>query len=120
MSDKLLSSPLADLEQRDAFVHRHLGPNSDELARMCATIGVGDIDELIAHRPTIDGKVGDARNADEHVDPPLKVVYVRVCIRATQCQDPPYNLEPVGWGKSRVGIKCRCDRWVGRQRGFQR
>ncbi|MFP5403020.1 MAG: aminomethyl-transferring glycine dehydrogenase [Gammaproteobacteria bacterium] len=48
MSDKLLSSPLADLEQRDAFVHRHLGPNSDELARMCATIGVNDIDGLIA------------------------------------------------------------------------
>jgi glycine dehydrogenase len=48
MSDSLLSSPLASLEQRDAFVHRHLGPNADEIARMCATIGVGDIDELIA------------------------------------------------------------------------
>jgi glycine dehydrogenase len=48
MSDSLLSSPLASLEQRDAFVHRHLGPNADEIARMCATIGVADIDELIA------------------------------------------------------------------------
>ena len=48
MSDSLLSSPLASLEQRDAFVHRHLGPNADEITRMCATIGVADIDELIA------------------------------------------------------------------------
>ena len=44
MSDSLLSSPLASLEQRDAFVHRHLGPNAGEIARMCATIGVADLD----------------------------------------------------------------------------
>ncbi|MDX9885682.1 aminomethyl-transferring glycine dehydrogenase [Thauera sp.] len=48
MSDSLLSSPLASLEQRDAFVHRHLGPNAGEIARMCATIGVADVDGLIA------------------------------------------------------------------------
>nr|MBP6500837.1 glycine dehydrogenase (aminomethyl-transferring) [Thauera sp.] len=48
MSDSLLSSPLASLEQRDAFVHRHLGPNAGEIARMCATIGVADLDGLIA------------------------------------------------------------------------
>ena len=42
MSDNLLSTPLARLEQRDAFVHRHLGPDAGEIARMCATIGVTD------------------------------------------------------------------------------
>ena len=47
MSDNLLSTPLARLEQRDAFVHRHLGPDANEIARMCATIGVTDIDALI-------------------------------------------------------------------------
>ncbi|CAL93902.1 aminomethyl-transferring glycine dehydrogenase [Azoarcus olearius] len=48
MPQTLLSAPLAQLEQRDAFIHRHLGPNPDEIARMCATIGVPDIDTLIA------------------------------------------------------------------------
>ena len=33
MSDSLLSSPLASLEQRDAFVHRHLGPNAGEITQ---------------------------------------------------------------------------------------
>lgn len=48
MSDNLLSSPLASLEQRDAFIHRHLGPNAEEVARMCAAVGVVDVDGLIA------------------------------------------------------------------------
>ncbi|NLF54843.1 MAG: glycine dehydrogenase (aminomethyl-transferring), partial [Thauera phenolivorans] len=43
----LLSSPLAQLEQRDAFVHRHLGPDADEVAQMCTAIGVADVDQLI-------------------------------------------------------------------------
>ena len=47
MTDTLLSAPLARLEQRDAFVHRHLGPDAGEIARMCATIGVADVDALI-------------------------------------------------------------------------
>ncbi len=47
MSDNLLSSPLADLEQRDAFVHRHLGPNAEEVATMCAALGVRGLDTLI-------------------------------------------------------------------------
>ncbi|MCK2126413.1 aminomethyl-transferring glycine dehydrogenase [Thauera aromatica] len=47
MTDTLLSAPLACLEQRDAFIHRHLGPNPDEIARMCAAIGVAGIDTLI-------------------------------------------------------------------------
>ena len=47
MTDTLFSAPLARLEQRDAFVHRHLGPDANEIARMCATIGVTDVDALI-------------------------------------------------------------------------
>ncbi|HRP25015.1 MAG TPA: aminomethyl-transferring glycine dehydrogenase [Thauera sp.] len=47
MTDTLLSAPLGCLEQRDAFVHRHLGPNASEVAHMCAAIGVADIDALI-------------------------------------------------------------------------
>lgn len=43
-----LSAPLVQLEQRDAFLHRHLGPNPDEIAQMCAAIGVPDLDSLIA------------------------------------------------------------------------
>ena len=47
MTATLLSAPLARLEQRDAFVHRHLGPNANEIAQMCATLGVPDLDALI-------------------------------------------------------------------------
>ena len=47
MTDTLLSAPLGCLEQRDAFVHRHLGPNGSEVAHMCKAIGVADIDALI-------------------------------------------------------------------------
>ena len=47
MTASLLSAPLSRLEQRDAFVHRHLGPNANEIAHMCATLGLPDIDALI-------------------------------------------------------------------------
>ncbi|AWI81058.1 glycine dehydrogenase (aminomethyl-transferring) [Parazoarcus communis] len=47
MTDTLLSAPLAQLEQRDAFIHRHIGPNADEISQMCAAIGVADVDALI-------------------------------------------------------------------------
>ena len=47
MTASLLSAPLACLEQRDAFIHRHLGPNADEVATMCATLGVQGLDALI-------------------------------------------------------------------------
>ncbi len=47
MTASLLSAPLSRLEQRDGFVHRHLGPNADQIAHMCATLGVSDVDALI-------------------------------------------------------------------------
>ncbi|ENO87482.1 aminomethyl-transferring glycine dehydrogenase [Thauera linaloolentis] len=47
MTDSLLSAPLARLEQRDAFIHRHIGPNAGEIARMCATLGIDDLDTLM-------------------------------------------------------------------------
>ncbi|MDY0072418.1 MAG: aminomethyl-transferring glycine dehydrogenase [Thauera sp.] len=48
MTDCLLTAPLAALEQRDAFIARHLGPDAEERAQMCAAIGVSDVDALIA------------------------------------------------------------------------
>ena len=39
---------LAELEGRDEFVARHIGPNAAEQAAMCAAIGVKDRAELIA------------------------------------------------------------------------
>ncbi len=44
----LLSAPLARLERRDDFLHRHIGPDANDIARMCATLGVADLDTLIA------------------------------------------------------------------------
>jgi glycine cleavage system H protein len=42
------SLPARQLEQRDDFIHRHLGPNAGEIAACCAAIGVADVDGLIA------------------------------------------------------------------------
>ncbi|HQZ02955.1 MAG TPA: aminomethyl-transferring glycine dehydrogenase [Thauera sp.] len=47
MTDSLLCAPLSRLEQHDAFIHRHLGPDAAEVAHMCAALGVDDLDTLI-------------------------------------------------------------------------
>jgi glycine dehydrogenase len=39
--------PLADLEDRDAFARRHIGPDADERATMLAALGLASLDELI-------------------------------------------------------------------------
>ncbi len=38
---------LLDLEQRDAFVARHIGPNASEIAAMLAVVGAASLDQLI-------------------------------------------------------------------------
>ncbi len=42
------SRPLADLEQHDEFIERHIGPNVAETQAMLASIGAKDLDSLIA------------------------------------------------------------------------
>ncbi len=42
-----LTAPLAQLEQRDAFIGRHIGPNANEIATMLAAVGAPDLDALI-------------------------------------------------------------------------
>ncbi|BAL24548.1 aminomethyl-transferring glycine dehydrogenase [Azoarcus sp. KH32C] len=42
-----LKAPLAQLEQRDAFIGRHIGPNPAEIAEMLAAIGASSLDALI-------------------------------------------------------------------------
>jgi glycine dehydrogenase len=42
-----ISQPLAELEQRDAFIARHIGPNATEIAAMLAAIGASSLDQLI-------------------------------------------------------------------------
>ncbi len=39
---------LAALEQRDAFVHRHIGPNASEVEAMLSVVGAPDLNALIA------------------------------------------------------------------------
>ena len=43
----LLLRPLAELEQRDEFVARHIGPDEDEIQQMLAAIGVDSLAALI-------------------------------------------------------------------------
>src|SRR5262249_36384831 len=38
---------LSELEERDRFVGRHVGPDADEQSRMLATLGLPSLDELI-------------------------------------------------------------------------
>ena len=38
---------LAELEQQDAFVRRHIGPDADQLQSMLQTLGLDSLDELI-------------------------------------------------------------------------
>ncbi|MCK0512821.1 aminomethyl-transferring glycine dehydrogenase [Aromatoleum buckelii] len=45
--DAALNAPLSQLEQRDAFVGRHVGPNATEIATMLAAVGAPDLDTLI-------------------------------------------------------------------------
>ena len=42
-----MSQSLTQLEARDAFIERHIGPNASEIAAMLATIGVPSLDGLI-------------------------------------------------------------------------
>jgi len=44
----LLAAPLAALEQRQAFIDRHIGPDNGEIAGMLQYLGVASLDELIA------------------------------------------------------------------------
>ncbi|CAN5454461.1 aminomethyl-transferring glycine dehydrogenase [soil metagenome] len=42
-----MTRPLADLEQTDDFVRRHIGPDDAETAKMLEVVGVADLDDLI-------------------------------------------------------------------------
>jgi len=37
---------LRELEQRDAFLHRHIGPSEAQIAEMLAVVGAASLDEL--------------------------------------------------------------------------
>ena len=43
-----LSHPLAELEHRDEFIARHIGPNEHAIAGMLASIGTHSLSNLIA------------------------------------------------------------------------
>jgi glycine dehydrogenase len=43
-----LSHPLAELEHRDEFIARHIGPDEHAIAGMLASIGTASLSNLIA------------------------------------------------------------------------
>ncbi|QID17587.1 aminomethyl-transferring glycine dehydrogenase [Nitrogeniibacter mangrovi] len=47
MSSTPFSAPLSDLEQRDAFIGRHIGPDADDIAAMLSVLGASSLDALI-------------------------------------------------------------------------
>ena len=38
---------LQELEQRDRFVHRHIGPSENDISEMLKSLGMNSLDELI-------------------------------------------------------------------------
>ncbi|MFS1524254.1 aminomethyl-transferring glycine dehydrogenase [Microbulbifer sp. 2304DJ12-6] len=62
---------LQQLEQHDAFIHRHIGPDAKQVAAMLETLGVASLDELIgktvpeAIRKTDALDLADAINEEE-------------------------------------------------------
>ena len=46
-SQKFQTLSLKELEQRDRFIHRHIGPSEEELVEMLETLGVSSLDQLI-------------------------------------------------------------------------
>ncbi len=57
-------TPLSELEQKDDFIRRHIGPGEVQIAEMLATLGVSSIEELI------DKTVPAAIRTDEPLDVP--------------------------------------------------
>ncbi|MDA0306737.1 MAG: aminomethyl-transferring glycine dehydrogenase [Proteobacteria bacterium] len=43
----MLNSALSDLEQRDDFIRRHIGPGKEQIAEMLDALGLDDLDALI-------------------------------------------------------------------------
>ena len=43
-----MTPPLSDLEQRNDFIRRHIGPGDDEIAAMLRTVGASSLDDLTA------------------------------------------------------------------------
>ena len=40
-------TPLSQLEYAEEFIHRHIGPDEDEIAAMLAALGIASLDELV-------------------------------------------------------------------------
>jgi glycine dehydrogenase len=45
--EQLGNTPLIQLENRDGFIHRHIGPDGPEVGQMLDTIGSASLDELV-------------------------------------------------------------------------
>jgi glycine dehydrogenase len=43
-----MKTALDDLEQKDDFIHRHIGPSNDDISAMLHVLGLGSLDELAA------------------------------------------------------------------------
>ena len=58
------SFSLHELEQRDRFVHRHIGPSENDIAEMLKSLGMNSLDELI------DKTVPDSIRMSDELDLP--------------------------------------------------
>jgi glycine dehydrogenase len=54
------TTPLDALLGRDDFLHRHIGPNENEIARMLGTVGAHSLDELIEQTVPADIRIPQA------------------------------------------------------------
>ena len=63
MSDNALT--LAQLEQKNAFVRRHIGPGEDEIAQMLQTIGAESLEDLTSQTVPAGIQLDEPVNAGE-------------------------------------------------------
>ena len=56
------STPLGTLENRDGFIHRHIGPDQAEVSKMLEVIGSSSLDELV--ESTLPATILDIRPLD--------------------------------------------------------
>src|SRR4051812_29915221 len=87
--------PLAELEHGLPFADRHIGPGSDDLARMLAVIGVRSLDEL-AER-AVPAAIRDADAVPSTLPPPATEPEALAELRALAARNAP-SVPMIGLG----------------------
>jgi glycine dehydrogenase len=79
---------LGELEARDAFVGRHIGPNDDEIAAMLATVEASSLEDLTARAVPAQIRTDRPLNLPPAVDEPSALAELRVMAERNEVTTP--------------------------------